>query len=62
MYTIFIFFSKGGIKAVIWTDVIQYWIMLASVLAILIQVLGNFGFFLLETPIFSDPRLSVVCS
>lgn len=48
MYTIFIFFSKGGIKAVIWTDVIQYWIMLASVLAILIQVLGNFGFFLLR--------------
>uniref|UniRef100_K1PNP3 Sodium-coupled monocarboxylate transporter 1 n=1 Tax=Magallana gigas TaxID=29159 RepID=K1PNP3_MAGGI len=29
--------NEGGIKAVIWTDVIQYWIMLASVLAVLIQ-------------------------
>nr|XP_011452329.2 sodium-coupled monocarboxylate transporter 1 [Crassostrea gigas] len=32
-----IYTAIGGIKAVIWTDVIQYWIMLASVLAILIQ-------------------------
>lgn len=36
-----IFFSKGGIKAVIWTDVLQYWIMLTSVLAILIQVFST---------------------
>lgn len=42
---IFIFISllQGGIKAVIWTDVIQYSIMLTSVLAILIKVLyGHF--------------------
>eukprot|EP00105_Crassostrea_gigas_P030122 XP_011452329.1 PREDICTED: sodium-coupled monocarboxylate transporter 1 [Crassostrea gigas] len=32
-----IYTAIGGIKAVIWTDVIQYWIMLASVLAVLIQ-------------------------
>lgn len=42
---IFIFISlvQGGIKAVIWTDVIQYSIMVTSVLAILIKVLyGHF--------------------
>lgn len=40
---IFISLVQGGIKAVIWTDVIQYSIMLTSVLAILIKVLyGHF--------------------
>lgn len=34
----FISFLQGGIKAVIWTDVIQYSIMVTSVLAILIKV------------------------
>ena len=39
LHSMFCYFTQGGMKAVVWTDVFQSVVMIAGLLAIMIQVL-----------------------